>query len=146
MIDAKTKNAIVEVLKKYPVKLAYLYGSYAKGFERPDSDIDIAVVPRENSEINPFRIAADVDSAVSGKEVDVRVISPGGSPLFEFNTIRYAQPIYVLDESDRIAFEVATARRYYDTEKIRRIRYHYLVKTLKGGSYGHRPRYNPVFA
>lgn len=146
MIDAKTKNAIVEVLKKYPVKLAYLYGSYAKGIERPDSDIDIAVVPVENSEINPFRIAADVDSAVRGKEVDVRVISSGKSPLFEFNTIRYGQPIYILDESDRIIFEVTTARRYYDTEKIRRIRHYYLSKALKGGSYGHRQRYNSVFA
>ena len=31
------------VLAKYPVKAAYLFGSYARGDERPDSDVDVYV-------------------------------------------------------------------------------------------------------
>ncbi len=32
-----------EVLAKYPVKAAYLFGSYARGDERRDSDVDVYV-------------------------------------------------------------------------------------------------------
>ncbi|MFW5659442.1 MAG: nucleotidyltransferase family protein [Bacteroidota bacterium] len=32
-----------EVLAKHPVKAAYLFGSYARGDERPDSDLDLYV-------------------------------------------------------------------------------------------------------
>ncbi|MFW6222031.1 MAG: nucleotidyltransferase family protein [Bacteroidota bacterium] len=35
---------ISNVIEKYEIEKAYLYGSYAKGTNHPDSDIDLAIV------------------------------------------------------------------------------------------------------
>lgn len=132
MIDAKTKNAIVKVLKKYPVKLAYLYGSYAKGAMRLDSDIDIAVVPMENANINEVKLTVDVDQAVEGKEVEARLIGINGRLLLTFNAIRLEQPIYsTIDERDRIKFETEVLMRQLDTERLSLIKRYYRGKYLR---------------
>lgn len=48
MVDQSVINTAKQYIQKIPAKLelkkAYLFGSYAKGNQRPDSDIDIAVV------------------------------------------------------------------------------------------------------
>lgn len=126
MLDHATQDAIVDVLKKYPLKLAYLYGSYAKGTQRPDSDVDIAAVPEEGAEIDEIRLAVDVDRAVKGKEIDTRIIGPEKSLLLAFNAIRMEMPIYVKNEQDRLQFEQQILRRYFlDVDRLYRIRQHY---------------------
>lgn len=37
------KKSIVEILKKYGVKKAGIFGSYARGEEKKDSDVDILI-------------------------------------------------------------------------------------------------------
>lgn len=48
MVDKSIINTANRYIQRIPVELelkkAYLFGSFAKGNERPDSDIDIAVV------------------------------------------------------------------------------------------------------
>lgn len=48
MVDQSVINTAKQYIQKIPAKLelkkAYLFGSYAKGNQRPDSDIDIAIV------------------------------------------------------------------------------------------------------
>lgn len=48
MVNAAILNKVFEYTKLIPsemdVKKVYLFGSYAKGLEREDSDIDIAVI------------------------------------------------------------------------------------------------------
>ena len=48
MADESTLNIASEYIKSIPVNLglskAYLFGSYSKGNQYPDSDIDIAVI------------------------------------------------------------------------------------------------------
>ncbi len=39
-----TSKFLLEVAPDYPIKEAYLFGSYAKGNAREESDIDIAIV------------------------------------------------------------------------------------------------------
>ena len=63
-----------EVLAKYPVKAAYLFGSYARGDERPDSDVDIYVqVDYEEGRFGLMQLSALMLEleARSGKKVDV---------------------------------------------------------------------------
>lgn len=117
---------MVSVLKKYPVKLAYVYGSYAKGTARPDSDIDIAVVPEDGAEIDEVSLAAEVDRAVTGKEIDTRVIGKKMSLLLAFNAIRMEQPIYVKTEADRLSFEQRIISKYFDSQEQERIKQSYL--------------------
>ena len=54
----------------YPVQRVVLYGSVAKGTNRPDSDIDIAVVTE------PFgvsRIREGGDILLASKDIDLRI-------------------------------------------------------------------------
>lgn len=126
MLDSQTQDKIVSILKKYPIKLAYVYGSYAKGTARPDSDIDIAVVPEDGAEIDEARLAVAVDKAVKGKEIDIRVIGKKMSLLLSFNAIRLEQPIYVKTEADRLSFEQRIISKYFDSQEQERIKQSYL--------------------
>lgn len=126
MLNPQIREAIISVLKKYPIKLAYLYGSYAKGTARPDSDIDIAVVPEDGAEIDEARLAVAVDKAVKGKEIDIRVIGRKMSLLLSFNAVRLEQPIYVKTEADRLSFERRIISKYFDSQEQEKIKQNYL--------------------
>lgn len=126
MLDPRIQAKIVSALKKYPIKLAYVYGSYAKGTARPDSDIDIAVVPEDGAEIDEVRLAVTVDKTVKGKDVDIRVIGKKMSLLLSFNAIRLEQPIYVKTEADRLSFERRIINKYFDSQEQERIKQSYL--------------------
>ena len=43
-------EALHIVFRNYPgVRAVYLFGSHAEGSARPDSDLDLAIVPRDRS-------------------------------------------------------------------------------------------------
>jgi predicted nucleotidyltransferase len=73
------KDQTIRVIRKFvkalkregiPVDRVILYGSYAKGKTRPDSDIDVAVVSkhfgrdRVEEGMNLFRIAGKIDPRI----------------------------------------------------------------------------------
>ncbi len=43
----KLKPKIVKILKKYRIKKAAIFGSYARGDQRKNSDVDILIEPPE---------------------------------------------------------------------------------------------------
>ena len=50
------KTSIAEYFKTQPVLKAWLFGSYSRGEERPDSDVDILVAYDESSDVLLFTI------------------------------------------------------------------------------------------
>jgi len=48
------KRKIEPVLKKYPISYAGLFGSFARGEEKSESDIDIMIRLRENNTFSLF--------------------------------------------------------------------------------------------
>ncbi len=58
------------IISKFPINMIILYGSYAKGVEKEDSDIDVAVVINEIDE-NYFDLTSALYEAV--REVDIRI-------------------------------------------------------------------------
>ena len=61
----KTVNGIItdyvqEVKKQHPIKLAYLYGSYARGTANDTSDIDIAFIVEPMDEVSYYAIFGDL--------------------------------------------------------------------------------------
>lgn len=60
-------------LATLPVEKAWLFGSYSRGEERPDSDIDLLVRFDEDAQISLFKYASIILTleAALGKEVDL---------------------------------------------------------------------------
>ena len=83
------KNAIRTLLVRYNAEYALLFGSYARGEETPDSDVDVVVFGGKNfKKSNIFAFAEDLREMI-GKNVDAFEISEvdTGTPFYE-NLIR----------------------------------------------------------
>jgi predicted nucleotidyltransferase len=113
------KTRIALVLDKYPVAMAYLYGSMARGRPLPTSDIDIALVltdppaPYERFKLE-LAIQADLEDACQlREEMDVRSINQ--APLMvQGRILQEGLLLYERDRELRIAFEVLTRKKYFD--------------------------------
>ncbi len=131
---------IQKILAKQPnVIAAYLFGSAARGQTHPKSDVDIGVVLKDEESLSfgeLVSLMAMIDEVVPNFKVDVRPIVKRSSPLFVFNVIKEGKPIYIKSEKEKVKFEVAALKRFYDTQHLRDVYYSYLVKAVKEGTYG----------
>ncbi|MBI4029502.1 MAG: nucleotidyltransferase domain-containing protein [Candidatus Blackburnbacteria bacterium] len=137
-----TQEEIIKKLRpafaKLPVRLAYLYGSYATDETHPKSDIDIAVVWSEGIKMFGFKIAPELQEALGSSipEIDVRDISLNTEPVFLANVLKPAKPIFARSEKERIRFEVTAWKNFWDTQHSRDIFNYYMYKRIKEGKYG----------
>ena len=77
-IIEKLKPKIIKILKKYHIKRAGIFGSYARGEARKDSDIDILVEPAKGMGFNFFGMNLELEEKM-GKKVHLvtyKFISP----------------------------------------------------------------------
>lgn len=141
----KLINQLKKVLAKQPIKLAYLYGSYARGQERKNSDIDIAIVLKNPRGKTVFGFPADVSVYIPGTEIDLRVISLESEPVFLHSILKNKILLFAKDEKTRVDFEVKAMKKFFDTEHLRKLNYYYLKKSLEDNSYGRRaPNYRKI--
>lgn len=70
------EEVVMQVVEEYPVKFAVLFGSYARGTETPESDIDVAVAfdsdrsPQERLELR-IDLVVELTKALEMDAVDV---------------------------------------------------------------------------
>ena len=79
------ENTIKALLVRYNAEYALLFGSYARGEETPDSDIDVVVYGGDNfKKSNIFAFAEELREAL-GKDADVFEISEvnKGTPFYD---------------------------------------------------------------
>jgi predicted nucleotidyltransferase len=68
MISKRTKEKIVEILKRNGVKKAAVFGSFARGEEKKSSDIDILVeVPKKMSLLGFIRLEFELEEKLKRK-------------------------------------------------------------------------------
>ncbi len=81
------------VFKKYGVKRAQIFGSFARGEARPDSDVDVLVVYRDHASLRDY-VGLRQDLAENlARPVDV--VSEGSViPYFRDSIYRDLQPLY----------------------------------------------------
>lgn len=83
------------------VEMVFLYGSWARGYPRDDSDVDIALIfskePSFEEEI--FKALTDISCEVSikvGKEVNIILIDKDfRKPMLYYNAIVLGVPLYI---------------------------------------------------
>ena len=107
------------------VRLAYLFGSVARGEARRSSDLDVGVV------LSPIpapeqlaRLVSDLE-AVAGRRVDLVVLNEA-PPLLTHEVIRTGRLIVCRDEDERVRFQTRATARYLDTGYLRRVQHGYL--------------------
>jgi hypothetical protein len=120
------------------VDVAYVYGSVARGTVLPFSDIDVALLlttplpPYEQLQLE-LALQAEIEDASGLSPVDVRVINQ--APLLvRGRIVQQGILLYERDRTRRVAFEVATRKRYFDfTPVAERLRDAFLARVHKDG-------------
>lgn len=99
------------------VRLAYVYGSHARGEATPLSDLDVGVwldpVPEDPLAVSAMAVALGRALGQDPDRVDVRELR-GGSVQFLYNVVRDGRCVFARDEGERIGFEVRAVREYLD--------------------------------
>jgi len=92
--------------KENRVLAACLFGSYARGSQTAESDIDVTVLLSDVPEkmLECYLHFVDELSQVLGNEVDL-IIFNAAPPLFRYQTIKHGKLVYCRDEKARIEFE-----------------------------------------
>lgn len=124
------------ILMRYPVVSAYLYGSYAKGVIRPESDIDIAIYLKPGTKLSlndELTLGSEIEKLCGFKPVDLRVIND--MPLtIQGEILAKGILLYSADDKERVAFETRTLALYFDyLPHIERFRKDFLESVKKRG-------------
>jgi uncharacterized protein len=117
MADRDTK--LMEFFHKHEhVRLAYLYGSTAKGKEGKLSDVDIAVfLDGTLDKKERFGLQLELISGLTGilKTDKVDLVVMNDAPLsLQYEIIKANHPLLVRDEGERIDLEHRILSRYLD--------------------------------
>ncbi len=97
----KLKSFFDENAGRYSIDMAFLYGSWAKGFPKETSDVDIAVFlyPEKDSDDEEFNMITDISlqlSEIIRKEINIISIRTDfRKPMLYYNAIVLSQPIYI---------------------------------------------------
>lgn len=117
-IQARLQRCAPAILAVYPIEMAYLHGSVARGCPLPNSDVDIAVVLTEMPPAYErlkleFDIQAALEDTCGLSNVDVRTINDAPimaqGPIVQEGILLYSR-----DKARRVAFEVLTRKKYFD--------------------------------
>ncbi|MBV1821552.1 nucleotidyltransferase domain-containing protein [Bacteroidales bacterium MSK.15.36] len=98
------------------INFAYIFGSYARGEENINSDIDIAIMPKE---INMDKMSGlfvrgnliELGKSIFKKDIDI-VFLNADSVFLKYKIIQ--EGIVIKDSRDRITFESIVLREYFD--------------------------------
>jgi len=97
------KNYFNKNASLYGLEMVFLYGSWARGFPRHDSDIDIAIVFSEEPSSNDesFRNITDISLSLStefNREANViKIYEDFRKPMLYYNAIVSGLPVFIKD-------------------------------------------------
>ena len=107
-------NLLPQIFKKYPdIQAVYLFGSVAGGTANPQSDIDLAILPR-NSSLREKKLDILADLTGQGfNNIDV-VFLDIRDIVVRFEAVHQNRLIYCAQGFDAGSFFSLTIRQYFD--------------------------------
>ncbi|MEP9412583.1 MAG: nucleotidyltransferase domain-containing protein [Candidatus Brocadia sp.] len=102
------ENYFKEVADTYKIEMAFLYGSWARGYPRKSSDVDIAIVFSEiDGEDKVFEKITDITLSLMGKiKLEVNIIPvflDFRKPMLYYNATVFGIPVFIRDQSRYVA-------------------------------------------
>jgi hypothetical protein len=119
------------------IQAAYIFGSYAEGVARPDSDVDLAVllIPLPKDTLK-YRLNL-MDETQKILRLNTEVIVLNEAPrLLQFQVIQKGKVIFERDPDKRALFEMSVASRYYDYKRYFDYHARQLAERIKEGGLG----------
>jgi hypothetical protein len=115
-------ESIKKLLEDAGTRLGYLFGSAARGFERRDSDLDVAILLDEKVPEHRFgeirlRLLTHLVGLTHTNDVDLVILNIA-PPLLAFEVISSGR-LFLGSEPDRVRFEVRSIKHYIDTRPLR---------------------------
>lgn len=98
------------ILEELAAELIYLFGSYASGKERPDSDLDLAFL--SSKEIDDYQRFLTAQKLASKLNTEVDLIDlKKASKVFKVQIIQ-GRLLYAKDKKQKQEFEMLTLKKY----------------------------------
>jgi len=120
------KNNLNALLEKYNIKLIYIFGSYAKGKNDKNSDLDIAVLLEKGyNPLDKLSLIGDFIDIFKRNDIDL-VILNDANPVLEHQVIKYGKLVYMKDEDTKVFYEVRVLKEYMDMEYFRNTQMEYI--------------------
>jgi len=117
--DTALRTCLRKIFSKYPIALAYLYGSEAAGQATPLSDVDIALImtdgdydPKSRLDLE-LQLEEEIGRICGISNVDIRVVND--APLMvQGEVVTNGILLYSHDEVFRVEYETTTRSKYFD--------------------------------
>lgn len=130
------KQNLSGLLKDYKIKLIYIFGSYAKGNNNENSDLDIAVLLEDTyNPLDKLSLIGALIDIFRRNDIDLVILNEA-SPVLRHQVIKYGKLAYKEDEDIKVNFEVKVLREYMDMEPFRRTQMEYIKLWAKENSGG----------
>ncbi len=125
------KDNFKSLLQEYDIKLIYIFGSYAKGNNNANSDLDIAVLLNNDYDpMDKLSLIGDLTSMFKRDDIDLVILNSANSVL-KHQVIKYGKLIFMENEDIKVNFEVRVLKEYMDMEPFRRIQRTYINEWFK---------------
>lgn len=115
-MNSTDEKRIAEVLSRFEgVQAVYLFGSAAQERQRPDSDLDLAVVPRDDG-VRKCKLDMLQELVRAGfDDVDL-VFIDGRDAVLRFHAVRHNRLLYRTHDFDHPGYFSRTLREYFDLQ------------------------------
>ena len=114
------------------IDAVYLFGSYATGDENKRSDVDIAVLMKDDKEASmdlQSNLSSELMKLLNADRVDV-VFLNNATTLIRYEIIRDGKLLYASRQFDEVEFKCKVIMGYLDMEHIRDVRYDYFLDAV----------------
>lgn len=127
-----------KALRQAGVRLVAVFGSRARGTNRPESDADVGVQFGTSNGVDLARLDRVRAALSADGEIDLVALDLA-DPLLLYEVAVDGRPLFEFHEGAWEEFRILAIKRYYDTAWIRRIEAAALKKRQDDGSPGRRP-------
>lgn len=123
------------------VLFAYLFGSCVTGVVTESSDIDIAVLLRDNIDSKNYgdiklSIINDMIELLSFDRIDVVILNTA-PPLLSHEVIKKGMLLFSKNEENRIQYVACATMHYLDTIYLRKVQDRILHEKIRSGNFGY---------
>ena len=125
------KDLLDKLVNKYKITLIVLFGSYADGKVRDDSDIDIGIYLEDKIGVKEeTNLIEDMVHAFKRDNIDLVILNTA-SPVLRFEVVRNGKLLFERTPGDFLQFKLLSMKRYWEYPRFQKYSKMYMDKKEK---------------